>query len=153
MKKLLAMAILACSVSFAHAQFGGTDYGGGDVRRANEVRTGVVIDVVSSALSVEASSTSRVVGATGATLACTLASRRMADWSARAALIGLCGLAGERAGSAIGSESRQASTLIVRGDSDNRTIAVVQEDPNIHVGSKVYLINGGNTTRVVLSGQ
>lgn len=151
MKKLLVLALLAC-VSLAHAQFGGTDYGSNDVRRASAVQTGVVIDVVSSDLSVDANSTTRIAGASGASLACALGSRRMSDWSARAAVIGLCGLAGERASAFIGSESRKASTLIVRGD-DNRMISVVQEDPSIQVGSKVYVINGGNSTRVVLAGR
>ena len=149
MKKILVLAVLAIS-SLAHAQFGGTDYTGSDVRRASPAQAGVVIDVVSSNLSVEASSTSRIVGATGASLACTMGSRRMSDWSSRAALIGLCGLVGERAGNAFNGETRRASTLIVRGD-DNHVIAVVQEDPNIQVGSKVYVINSGNATRVVLA--
>ncbi len=151
MKKILALAILVLS-SLAHAQYSGTDYSGADVRRAMPAQTGVVIDVVASDLRVESSTTARVVGASGASLACTLGSRRMTDWSARAAVIGLCGLAGERAGSAFGTDNRRASTLIVRGD-DNRVVAVVQEDANIHVGSRVYLINGGGTTRVVLAGR
>lgn len=151
MKKLFCLALCAC-VSLAHAQFGGTDYGANDVRRSATAQPGVVIDVVASDLSVEASSTARIVGATGAGLACTLGSRGMSDWSTRTALIGLCGLAGERVGSAFGSESRRASTLIVRAD-DNRVIAVVQEDPSIRVGSRVYVINGGNSTRVVLAGR
>lgn len=151
MKKVLALAFLAFA-SLAHAQFGGTDYSGSDVRRAAPTQMGMVIDVVASDLSVDASSVSRIVGATAAGLACTLGSRQMRDLSTRAALVGLCGLAGERAGSLFGSDMRRASTLIVRGD-DNRVIAVVQEDPGIQIGSKVYVINGGGTTRVVLAGR
>lgn len=154
MKKVIVLALLALLAlsSLAYAQYGGTDYNGQDVRRSVPAQIGVVIDIVASNLRVEPSNTSRVVGATGAGLACSLGSRNMSDWSARAAVIGLCGLAGERVGSAIGSETRRASTLIVRGD-DNRVVAVLQEDDNIHVGSKVYLLNGGGTTRVILAGR
>jgi hypothetical protein len=152
MKKVLFASVILLCVSLAHAQFSGTDYSETDVRRSSTTQTGVVIDVVSSGISVEASKASRVVGATGASLACTLGSRQMSDWSTRAALVGLCGLAGERAASAFAGDTRRASTLIVRGD-DNRVIAVVQEDPSIQVGSKVYVINGGSSTRVVLAGR
>lgn len=149
MKKYLAIAALFVS-AMAHAQFGGADYNANDVRRAMPAQTGVVIDVVSSDIAVEASGVSRAVGATAAGLACGVATRSMSDWASRTAVIGLCGLFGERVGSAFGGETRKASTLIVRVDGAN-VLAVAQEDPNIQVGSRVYVLANGGATRVVLA--
>jgi outer membrane lipoprotein SlyB len=149
MKKYLAIAALFIS-TIANAQFGGTDYNSNDVRRAMPAQTGVVIDVVSSEIDVQASGVSRTVGAAAAGLACGVGTQNMSNWSARAAVMGLCGLAGERAGAAFGNETRKASTLIVRLDGAN-VIAVAQEDPNIHIGSRVYVLSNGGATRVVLA--
>ena len=153
MKKLsrkIAVVCLALVCSLAQAQYAGTDYTTQDARRAMPAQLGVIIDVVSSNLDVEASGLSRTVGATAGGLVCAAGSRRIADWGARAAVIGLCGLASERISSAVGAESRRTSTLIVRTD-DSRVFSVMQEDPTLRVGSRVYVLSGGNATRVVLS--
>ena len=149
MKKYLAIAALFVS-AMAHAQFGGTDYNSNDVRRAMPAQSGVVIDVVSSDIAVEASGVSRAVGATAAGLACGAGTRGVSDWASRTAVIGLCGLLGERVGNAFGGETRKASTLIVRVDGSN-VLAVAQEDLNIRVGSRVYVLANGGSTRVVLA--
>lgn len=149
MKKYLAIAVLFLS-TIAHAQFGGTDYSSNDVRRAMPAQTGVVLDVVVSEIEVQPSSTSRTVGAGTAGLVCGLGTQNMSNWSARAAVVGLCGLAGERAGAMFSNEKRRVSTLIVRIDGSN-VIAVAQEDPNIHAGSRVYVLSSGGATRVMLA--
>lgn len=149
MKKYFVFAALFVSF-MAHAQFGGTHYNTNDVRRTMPAQTGVVIDVISSDIAVEASGVSRAVGATAAGLACGAGTRNMSDWVARTAVMGLCGLVGERVNSAFGGESRKASTLIVRVNGAN-VIAVAQEDPNIRTGSQVYVLSNGAVTRVVLA--
>lgn len=150
MKKYFAGAAFLLFTALASAQFGGADYGAQDVRRAMPAQTGVVIDVVASELRVDASGLARTAGAATSGLLCAAGSRNMTDWGTRAAFVGLCGLAGERIGSAVGGDTRATSTLIVRGD-DSRVIAVMQEDPNIRIGSRVYVLGAGNTTRVVLA--
>jgi hypothetical protein len=150
MKKLfLAIAALTLS-SLVHAQFAGTDYNANDVRRAMPVQTAVVIDVVTSDLAVPASGTTRTVGAAAAGLACGAATRNMSDWQSRTAVVGLCGLMGERAGAVFGAETRKASTLVVKLASGS-IVGVAQEDPNIRVGSQVYVLQAGGETRVVLA--
>lgn len=150
MKKIiLAIAALALS-SFANAQFSGTDYNSNDVRRAMPAQTAVVIDVVTSDLAVPASGTSRTIGAATAGLACGAATRRMSDWQSRTVVVGLCGLMGERAGAVFGAETKKASTLIVKLASGS-VLGVAQEDPNIRVGSQVYVLQAGGETRVILA--
>ncbi len=151
MKKLFVIAVTLFACAIAHAQFGGADYQSNDVRRAMPVQTGVVVDVVSSAIAVESNAATRIAGAAAAGAACTLGTRKMSDWITRSTVIGLCGLAGERAGAFVGSEARQASTLIVRL-SPTSVIAVAQEDANIRVGSTVYVLTNGSSTRVMLAG-
>lgn len=150
MKKIILAIAALTLTTFGHAQFSGTDYNSNDVRRAMPAQTAVVIDVVSSDLAVQATGTSRVVGAAAAGLACGAATRKMSDWQSRTAVVGLCGLMGERAGAVFGAETRKASTLIVKLSSGS-VLAVAQEDPNIRVGSQVYVLQGGSETRVILT--
>lgn len=150
MKKFLVAAVFFLFSALASAQFGGADYGGQDVRKAMPAQMAVVIDVVRSEMRVDASGVGRAAGAATSGLLCAAGSRQMSDWGTRAAFVSLCGLAGERLGSAFGGETRVASTLIVRGE-DSRIFAVMQEDSNIRVGSRVYVLSSGATTRVVLA--
>lgn len=151
MKKYLAIFALLAS-TMAHAQFGGNDYNSGDVRRAMPVEMGMVIDVVSSKIDVQPSGTQRGIGAAASGLLCGLGTSKMTDWSARASVVGLCGLAGERLGAAFGGETRKATTLMVVLANKN-VIAVAQEDPNIVTGSLVYVLSGSGATRVLLASQ
>jgi outer membrane lipoprotein SlyB len=149
MKKLMAIATLVLCTS-AFAQFSGTDYNAGEVRRAKPAQTGTVIDIVDSGITAEASNSSRVVGAAAAGLACGLGTRNVSNWSTRSAVVGLCGLVGERVGNYVGSQNRRASTLLVRL-ANGSVVAVAQEDPQIRPGAQVYVLAGGSTTRVVLA--
>lgn len=169
MKSIRAFLVLAAvlvSAGMVHAQtfgwsspggqsaaigFSGSDYGSNSVRSAQAVKAGIVQDVLSAQVTQDASATSRVIGASAGAAVCAPITARWHSWQAQAAAMALCGAVGERVGNSVGTTQVRAATIVVRME-DGQMLAVVQDDPYIQRGDRVYVLSGNGATRVMKAG-
>lgn len=133
--------VIAFFASPVFAQLSGTDYGYGSVRTQQNVVEGVVVDVVASRVTQDASPTSRVVGGALGVATCATALRNNSNWLLKTAAMTTCGVVGERIGNHVGTTNSGAQTFIVK-TSTGQTLAVTQGDPDIVVGQRVYVLTG-----------
>lgn len=144
------IALAAWLATPAMAQLSGADYGSGGVRVQQSVRAGVVLDVVGSTVTGDASYASRAIGGGLGGAACAAVTDKWGSWAARAAAMATCAAVGERAANALAAERDEAQTFIVQTDG-GETIAVTQRDPGIQRGQRVYVLTGQGT-RIVKAG-
>lgn len=160
-KSLFGVLFLSITMfmSSAHAQFGygqqteSNTYGQKDVpsgkaRTVQSARMGIVVDVQSAQIEVQASGGMKAVAGILGGLIGAAASQRE-SWQTQAAIGGL-GVAGAGyLADKLGREMRQATEYIIQMG-DGTAMSLVQEtsDP-INVGEKVFVVGSGNTTRVL----
>lgn len=148
---IAALIVLASWLAMpAMAQLSGSDYGMGGVRVQQGVKAGVVVDVVGSTVTGEASYAARAIGGGLGGAACAAITERWGSWAGRAAAMATCAAVGERAANALATDREAAQTFIVQVDG-GETIAVTQRDPGIQRGQRVYVLTGQGT-RIVKAG-
>jgi len=148
---IVAVALGAAAASEAHAQnYGSGDFNVNGIRQANQVNTGVVVDVVRSQLYVEPNAGSRIAGAVIGGAACGVATRNAGSWYVQGAAMTACGAIAERVVTAATTGNRQAVEIIVK--LDNGTVLSIAQEGNASSywrGQRVYLIRGHGADRVV----
>lgn len=150
--RVFVAAALLSAVGLVQAQYSGSDYGVGAVRQSQYVQSGIVADVLAAQLTEEPSTSSRVIGAAAGAAVCgKLTQRSSSNWTTQAAAMALCGAIGERITSHVASSQVQARTIVVRMD-NGQMLAVVQDDPYIQRGERVYVLTGNGGTRIVRAG-
>lgn len=150
--RVFVATMLLGAVGLVQAQYSGSDYGVGAVRQMQNVQSGIVADVLPAQLAEDPSTSSRVIGAAAGAAVCgQLAQRSSSNWTTQAAAMALCGALGERITSQVAASQVRAQTIVVRMD-NGQMLAVVQQDPYIQRGERVYVFTGNGGTRIVRAG-
>lgn len=153
-KRMAAIALALVIIMFPAvgvAQYGGTDYEAAGVRSAMVVKTGVVVDVVASQVNEPATTSARVAGGAFGALLCAKATRHWNSYTAQASAMTACGAMGERMASSMATVAVHVQTFIVQMDDGSAHLAVVQNDPTIRRGDRVY-VTLGQGTRIIKAG-
>lgn len=151
-KKAIYAGILAALFAIAQAGaagLGSHDLPGEQARTDLKVRAGVVIDVQTVTLEIEATKNQRMAGGVVGALAGMAIGKQAGDWQTQGLAGGVGALAGDAIARTAGAESREALQVVVQLDSGGAVAIAQTMDNPLAVGQRVFLIGEGKTVRAV----
>ena len=150
-KNLVFAVFAAVSLASQAQSFGQLDVPSVQGRADLSTRQGVVIDIQTVVIEVQASPQARSIGAlVGTLLGAALTRSQSSDWSVNAAGGAVGGVIGERIAANAVTERREAMQIVVMTE-DKRLVTIVQEmkGATLQAGQRVFLVGSQPAVRVV----
>jgi outer membrane lipoprotein SlyB len=135
---LAALLAAASAGAIAGDGYGSHDLGGDQARQTLKVRRGVVIDVQTVELKIEAGGTTKAVGGVVGALAGATATQGQQNWQTQGLGSAVGAVLGMAAADKLGSSKKEAVQVVVQLDSgDAVALAQTMENP-LTVGQRVF---------------
>jgi outer membrane lipoprotein SlyB len=143
------VAVAALGVSACAPQTNSAVYGSSQAMQASHVQYGTIVDVRYVEMR-HMEQGDRAVGVVAGTLLGGAAGSQFGKGDGKTAMTAIGAVAGAALGDNLAQRANrhQATEWFVRLDG-GRTVAIVQNDPSLHVGAHVKVIDDGRSTRIV----